>query len=116
MQPFPGPGGKWMISTGGGVYPLWARSGREIFFRSEDRMMTAPVEIQPSFKAGTARVLFQGGSYLAGYLGLGTYDVAPDGQHFLMIKEKEAPASSKQLNVILHWTDELKRLVPQEKR
>jgi hypothetical protein len=116
VQPFPGPGGKWLISTGGGVYPLWARSGREIFFRSEDKMMGVPVEIQPTFKAGTPRVLFQGGSYLAGYLGLGTYDVAPDGQHFLMIKEKEAPASSKQLNVILHWTDELKRRVPPEKK
>jgi serine/threonine protein kinase/Tol biopolymer transport system component len=107
VQPFPGPGGKWMISTDGGNYARWARNGREILFRNADKMMSVPVETQPTFKAGTPRMLFQGGSYL----GVENYDVAPDGQHFLMIKEKEAPASSKELNVILHWTDELKRRV-----
>jgi serine/threonine protein kinase len=107
VQPFPGPGGKWMISTEGGNYPMWARSGREIFFRNEDKMMSTPVETQPTFKAGTPRMLFQGGSYL----GVGNYDVAPDGQHFLMIKEKEAPASYKEVSIVLHWTDEVKRRV-----
>jgi serine/threonine-protein kinase len=114
LQPFPGPGGKWMISTEGGNYPLWARTGREIFYRSEDKMMSVPVEIQPTFQAGTPRMLFAGGSYVGGYLGLGTYtyDVAPDGQHFLMIKEKEAPSTPKELNIITNWTGELKRRVP----
>jgi Tol biopolymer transport system component len=112
VQPFPGPGGKWMISTDGGTYPLWARNGREVFFRNADKMMSAPVETQPTFKAGTPRMLFQGGGYLGGVLGLGNYDVAPDGQHFLMIKQKEEPASSKELAITLHWTDELKRRVP----
>jgi Tol biopolymer transport system component len=112
VQPFPGPGGKWMISTGGGSYPLWARNGREIFYRSEERIMSVPVETQSSFKAGTPRLLFRGESYL----GVGNYDVAPDGQHFLMIKEKEAPAKSKELNIILHWTDDLKRRVPPAKK
>jgi Tol biopolymer transport system component len=112
VQPFPGPGGKWMISTDGGTYPLWARNGREVFFRNADKMMSAPVETQPTFKAGTPRMLFQGGGYLGGVLGLGNYDVAPDGQHFLMIKQKEEPASSKELAITLYWTDELKRRVP----
>jgi Tol biopolymer transport system component len=105
VQPFPGPGGKWLLSADGGAYPRWAQNGREIFFRSEDRMMSVPVETQPTFKVGTARMLFRGGGYVA----LGNYDVAPDSQHFLMIKEKEAPASAKELNIILHWTDELRR-------
>jgi serine/threonine protein kinase/Tol biopolymer transport system component len=110
VQSFPGPGGKWMISAEGGSNALWARNGREIFFRNGDKMLSVPVETQPTFKAGTTRVLFQSPSY-----GLG-YDVAPDGQHFLMIKEKEAPASSKELSIILHWTDELKRRVPPAKK
>jgi Tol biopolymer transport system component len=108
VQPYPGPGGKWLISAEGGAYPIWARSGREIFFRSEDKIMVVPVETQPTFKAGTPRMLFQS----ANYLRLANYDVAPDGQHFLMIKEKEAPASSKEVSIVLHWTDELKRRVP----
>ena len=70
--------------------------------------MNVPVETHPTFKAGTPRLLFQGGNYLGG----GNYDVAADGQHFLMIKEKEAPSASKELNIITNWTDELKRRVP----
>lgn len=118
VQPFPATGGKWMISTDGGSYPVWARNGREIFFRNDDRIMTVPVETQPAFRAGTPQMLFRGGGYLAvgTYLTNGNYDVAPDGQHFLMIKEKEAPASSKELSIVLHWTDELERIVPVAKK
>jgi serine/threonine-protein kinase len=116
VQPFPGPGGKWMISTDGGSFPMWARNGREIFFRNENKMMSVPVEIQPTFKAGTPRMLFQGGGYLGAYLGLGNYDVAPDGQHLLMIKEKEAPATSGEVAIIVHWTDELGRRAPAGKK
>lgn len=110
VQPFPGPGGKWMISTEGGTNPLWARNGREIFYRIEDKVMSVPVELQPAFKAGTPRMLFRGGGYV-----FGNYDVAPDGQHLLMIKEKEASASSKELAIVLHWTDELQRVAPAAK-
>jgi serine/threonine-protein kinase len=112
VQPYPGPGGKWLISAEGGSYPLWARSGHEIFFRNDDKLMVIPVETQPAFKAGTSRMLFRGGNYVM----LQNYDVAPDGQHFLMIKEKEAPASSKEVSIVLHWTDELKRIVPSGKK
>ena len=108
VQPYPGPGGKWLISTQGGTYPIWAHSGREIFYGSENRMMVVPVETQPTFKAGTPRMLFQDANYLM----QGNYDVAPDGQHFLMLKEKEAPASSKELSIVTNWTEELKRRVP----
>lgn len=111
VQPFPGPGGKWMISTEGGLSPRWARNG-EIFFRNDDKMMSVSVETQPTFKARAPRMLFRDKSYLAP----GSYDVAPDGQHFLMIKEKEAPANSKEVSIILHWTDELKRLAPAAKK
>lgn len=116
VQPYPRPGGKWLISTEGGLYPVWGHNGREIFYRSGDKMMVAAVETQPTFKAGTPRMLFRNGDYLiGGFLGLGNYDVAPDGQRFLMIKEKEAPASSKELSIVLHWTDELKRIAPAAK-
>jgi len=112
VQPYPGLGGKWLLSAEGGSYPIWVRSGREIFFRNEDKVMVIPVETQPTFKAGTPRMLFRGGNYVM----LQNYDVAPDGQHFLMIKEKEAPASSKEVSMVLHWTDELKRRVPTGKK
>jgi hypothetical protein len=37
------------------------------------------------------------------------YDVSPDGRHFVMVKDE---TGSGRLNVVLNWTEELKRLVP----
>jgi serine/threonine-protein kinase len=111
VQPFPGQGGKWMISTEGGEYPRWIHSG-EIFFFSGDRLMSVNVETQPAFKSGTPRALFQS----VGYLGAGNYDVAPDGQHFLMINREEALTSPRELKAILNWSEELKRRAPTAKR
>ncbi|MDR3722704.1 MAG: protein kinase [Candidatus Acidoferrales bacterium] len=60
VQPYPGPGGKWQISTDGGTEPVWNRNGRELFYRSGDKMMAAAVATQPSFFAGKPRMLFEG--------------------------------------------------------
>ncbi len=43
VQPFPGPGGKWQISNGGGIEPVWAKNGRELFYRNGDRMMDVEI-------------------------------------------------------------------------
>jgi serine/threonine-protein kinase len=112
VQPFPIASGKWMVSTEGGQYSRWARSGREIFFFRGDQLMSVDVETQPVFKAGTPHGLFQ----TTGYLGAGNYDVAPDGQHFLMIKQDDALTNPKELNVILNWSEELKRRTPPGKK
>jgi serine/threonine-protein kinase len=34
VRPFPGPGGKWQVSNGGGIYPVWSRNGKELFYGS----------------------------------------------------------------------------------
>ena len=43
VQPYPGPGGKWQISTEGDNEPLWNRNERELFYRSEDKTMAVDV-------------------------------------------------------------------------
>ncbi len=40
------------------------------------------------------------------------YNISPDGQRFLMIKEADAEEWPGQINVVLNWFEELKRLVP----
>src|SRR5262249_21770281 len=48
VQPFPGPGGKFQISTNGGAQPRWNKNGKEIFYVSLDsKMMAAPVKLSP---------------------------------------------------------------------
>jgi serine/threonine-protein kinase len=112
VQPYPGPGGKWQISTEGGTEPVWNPNGRELFYRSGDKMMAVDIATQPGFSAGKPRVLFEG-RYEPTPATFPNYDVSPDGQRFLMLKPAEAnEAAPTQINVVLNWFEELKRRVP----
>ena len=88
VQPFPGPGGKWQISTDGGIEPAWNPNGRELFYRSGDRMMAVPVTTTPAFSPGRPTMLFER-PYMSSTFPLTgvTYDVTRDGQRFLMVKD-----------------------------
>jgi dipeptidyl aminopeptidase/acylaminoacyl peptidase len=112
VQPYPGPGGKWQISTEGGTEPAWNPNGRELFYRSGNKMMAVDIATQPGFAAGTPRMLFEG-QYQPSPVVVANYDVSPDGQRFLMLKPSEqAQAAPTQINVVLNWFEELNRRVP----
>jgi Tol biopolymer transport system component/predicted Ser/Thr protein kinase len=116
VQPYPGPGGKWQISTDGGTEPVWNPNGRELFYRSGDRMMAVDIATQPGFSAGTPRMLFEG-RYEPPPVPIVNYAVSPDGQRFLMVKPSEqAQATPTQINVVLNWFEELKQKVPTGKK
>jgi Tol biopolymer transport system component len=111
VQPYPGPGGKWLISTEGGTEPIWNRNGRELFYRNGNKMMAVDVAAQPVFSAGTPRTLFERQYSLTPFPQTGArYDVSPDGQRFLMEKQSEQVLT--QINVVLNWFEELRRRVP----
>jgi len=114
VRPFPGPGGKWQISTEGGVEPVWARNGRELFYRNGDKMMAVAVETKPTFTAAKPTLLFERHYAASPQSLLANYDVSLDGQRFLMIKASEPESAATQLNVVLNWADELRRLAPRE--
>ena len=116
VQPYPGPGGKWQISTEGGTEPAWNSNGRELYYRNGDKMMAVDIATQPSFTAGKPRVLFEG-RYVPSPATSPNYDVSPDGQRFLMLKPNEQEASAPtQINVVLNWFEELKQKVPVGKK
>jgi serine/threonine-protein kinase len=116
VRPFPGPGGKSQISTEGGTEPVWARNGRELFYRNGDKMMAAGVEFKPTFTAARPKLLFEGHYVPSAPSFLANYDVSPDGQRFLMVKGSEQESVATQVNVVLNWSDELRRLAPAGKR
>ena len=73
--------------------------------------MAVPIEDGPSFTYGKPRVLFQG-NYVFTYR---NFDIFPDGQRFLMVKDVGKPLEPSmrdEITVVLNWTEELKRLVP----
>jgi eukaryotic-like serine/threonine-protein kinase len=116
VRPFPGSGGKWQISSEGGAEPVWARSGRELFYRNGDKMMAVVIETTPAFAAAKPTQLFEGHYEMGNYNFLQNYDVSPDGKRFLMVKAGEQAASAVQINVVLNWFEELKQKVPTGKK
>ena len=115
VRPFPNVNaGHWQVSPAGGTKPVWAHSGKELFYLSGRAMMAVQVQTTSGFVAGNPTKLFDG-TYFAG----GTarvYDVSRDGQKFLMIREQQATADSTtapaSMIVVLNWVEELKQRVP----
>jgi Tol biopolymer transport system component len=104
VSPFPGPGGKFQVSSDGGTQPRWNRNGRELFFRSGAKMMAADTELTPTFRAGTPKMLFEKVS--------SDYDVHPDGKRFLMLKPAATTDDNSELHIILNWFEDLRKKVP----
>ena len=99
VQPFPGPGGKWQLSTDGGKGAAWSRDGREIFYTDGDRMMVAPVEIEPSFSAGAPRELFRF-DFDRRPTPVRDYDVSADGKRFMMSRRPPEEPVPRRIDVI----------------
>ena len=83
---FPGAEGKWQVSRGGGTQPRWRADGKEIFYEGPTGILTAvPVNTQSGFATGTPVPLFQiHGRFQISSTDTFTYDVAKDGQRFLI--------------------------------
>jgi hypothetical protein len=113
VRAFPGPGGKWQISNDGGLQPVWARSGREIFYRNGDKMMAVPVDTESAFQAGRPIQLFER-KFALPLLFIAEYDVAPDGEHFVMLQDTEFWPT--QIHIVQNWFEELKTRVPSPRR
>ena len=70
VQPYPGPGGKWQISTDGGQEPVWNPKGGELFYRSGSKIMAVQVDTKSGFAAGKPQMLFEGPYLPTGQLSL----------------------------------------------
>ncbi len=106
VVPFPGPGGKWQVSSGGGDFPRWRRDGKELFYFSLDNKMMA-VEIKASgssFVIGAVRQLFETRAYRSQ---VGAYDVTADGQRFILAYEPGQP--NEAITLVENWDAESKR-------
>ena len=111
VRPYPGPGAAVRVSPGGGVEPVWARNGRELYYLEGSRLMAVTVVPGERFNFSPAALLFD--STLIPSPQPPSYDVAPDGR-FLIIKPVEGDSGvvPPQIVVIQNWFEELKRLVP----
>jgi serine/threonine protein kinase/Tol biopolymer transport system component len=110
---FPASGTRHLVTVDGGDEPVWARDGRELFFRRARTLFGVPVRTAGEFSAGKPVRLFDVDypTLSDALLGDLNYDVAPDGR-FVIVKPSEEEKASPHLNVVLNWTSELVRRVP----
>jgi serine/threonine-protein kinase len=114
IRPFPGPGGKWQISAGGGVAPKWSRNGKELFYRTIDSkiMVVTYTASGDSFHAGKPQLWSPGQ-----FTGRGAnfnFDLHPDGNRFAVLKAPgtEQTAAVNKVSFIFNFFDELRRKLP----
>jgi eukaryotic-like serine/threonine-protein kinase len=106
VRPFPGPGGQWLISTAGGVYPRWASDGKELYYIDPTgKLMAVTIGVKnDALEVGRPGALFQthilgGGTNMVGRNQ--QYDVAPDGRFLINVLNNEPLSSS--LTMLLNW-------------
>jgi len=104
-------GSRWQVSTDGGTEPLWAKNGKELFYKGSNRLFSASIETEPTFKVGTREALFEDVYWHSASHTL--YDIHPDGKRFVMVKGLE---QSSELIVVQNWFEELRRAFQAEKK
>ena len=113
VRKFPLTSGKWLISAGGGVYPLWSRNSKVLFYQNnQNRIMVLNYESgADSFAPGSARLW--AGEQLAGSSSYAhapeNIDVAPDGKRFAVFSAEYERANSLPLVVLVNFFDEVVR-------
>jgi dipeptidyl aminopeptidase/acylaminoacyl peptidase len=105
VQPFPGPGPKSLISTGGGTDPVWSSDGRELFYRKDDDVMRVAVVVSSNFSAGQPERLFAIRSAAAE--NGPNYDISRDGKWFV-VPGGDDKQGAAELHLVLNWFREVK--------
>lgn len=111
VRPFPNAeDGRWQVSTAGGIEPMWAHSGRELFYRNgANELVLVDVTIEPTFGVVRQQVLFSVAGFEFDFQHR-LYDLTPDDQRFVMLRTTESQ-DSVQLIWVQDFFDELKAKV-----
>ncbi|MDX1384699.1 MAG: hypothetical protein R3190_13695, partial [Thermoanaerobaculia bacterium] len=110
LSPYPDTDrGKWQVSAeGGGMSPLWAPAGDELFYRSvSGTLMRVSVESGDTPRLGLPTELFEG-SFVFDINR--QYDITPEGRQFLG-RVRASAEELPEIVLVVGWGDELRRLV-----
>ena len=117
VRPFPGPGGQWQISTGGGAGPTWSRAKPELFYGTPNgQIMVVPfagdgdsfLPEKPQLWS-TGRFEWRGPNR--------AFDLHPDGERFALAAPAQASPGAKTDHVtfIFNFFDDLRSIAAARK-
>jgi eukaryotic-like serine/threonine-protein kinase len=99
VMPYPGPGERIRLSSGGARLLQWGRDGKELFYLSADKhLMSLPIRTSPSLQTGTPVELFK----LEGQPWV-TFQLSTDGKKFLAVVP-QTTAAEQPWTVVVNWT------------
>jgi Tol biopolymer transport system component len=106
VKPFPGPAGRWQVSTGGGTRAKWRRDGKEILYLADDdKIMSAEIRVKgTAIEVGAVKALFQTRPQRPGSI----FDAASDGQRFL-VNTAVAEQSASPVTLVVNWPAGVKK-------
>jgi len=111
VQSFPAPGGKWQVTSEGGIQPQWRRDGRELFYLSPNKkLMAVATRESPAFSAGVPQPLFDAPISLNGINdSRARYVFMPDGERVLVVATHPESAAASAIRVVLNWPSSLQK-------
>ena len=111
VEPFPASGAKYLIARSGN-HPIWSPDGRTLLYAAPGQFFAVQVTTQSSFKFGPPERLPRPFQAL-GPTTIRSYDMAPDGRIVGIVTSGNSAATPKDVEVVLHWFEELKQRVPE---
>ena len=108
-RPFPPGSGRWQVSTGGGKFPIWSGSSKELFYESLDNRIMVVDYSEQSGELVLGKPRLWAETRLGSTGAARNYDVAPDGKHLVVMAETQSPGSTVHVTFLLNFFDELRR-------
>jgi serine/threonine-protein kinase len=110
VRRYPSGNDRRQISFDSGDEPIWDPSGKTLYYRSGNTMKAVAIEVETSFSLGEPNDLFT--EFVERNSMVRNYDFDPVNRRFIMVKPLQEESTPTQINVVLNWFEELKRLVP----
>jgi serine/threonine-protein kinase len=107
LQAYPGSGERVQVSSDGGREPLWSPDGKQLYFRTPTKFLSADVKTAPELAVAKPRLLFEGNFLMTHH----DYGLLPDGKHFILI-QPVGKTPLGELHVVVNWAEELKTRLP----
>ncbi len=113
IRPYPGPGARIKVSTAGGWEPVWSRDGRTLYYRQGAVLMATPVRPGRELRVGTPVPLLEGDfATINDRSTTHNYDIAADGDRFLMVRGERPAVENTRLVVVTGWFAALEKAFP----